>query len=143
MLSRIERGIVSASLTTLARVAEALDAEVEELVATRVLTESFVVMPSGSGSTRQLLHGTAALRQVRQLSARTIILRTSVLTLVQTRRANQRPSARVPSPPSCLPEGPLVSSEIERSSLPVGTAFLLTVARHYGALPGGVQLPNC
>lgn len=81
MLSRIERGIVSASLTTLARIAAALDIDIEELVANRLLPESFVVAPAGSGSTLHVLHETAALRQVGQLSARMITLRATVLTV--------------------------------------------------------------
>ncbi|WP_304305357.1 helix-turn-helix domain-containing protein [Pseudacidovorax intermedius] len=69
MLSRIERGIVSASLTTLARVAEALDVDVEELVATRVLAESFVLAPAGSASTTHFADETAAFGHIGQITA--------------------------------------------------------------------------
>lgn len=81
MLSRIERGIVSASLTTLARVAEALDVDVEELVATRVLAGTFVLAPAGSASTTYFAEETAAFRHIGQIANRAITLRTTVVTL--------------------------------------------------------------
>jgi transcriptional regulator with XRE-family HTH domain len=97
MLSRIERGIVSASLTTLARVAEALDVDVEELVATRVLADSSWLHPLDRPAP-----GTSYMRpQPSGMWGRSPTVRSPCARQysrwVQIRRAIRRPSAKVPS----------------------------------------------